>query len=225
MAPLNLPRLGWLLAVFAGACLLATSCIYDPDHRCGPNQHLGENSTCLCDDGLVPQGQTCVPCRDHEIWQSGVCACVDGFTRASGDGKACVSGGPGVGCDPSATTTGCEGTEFATCRDRGGSVGYCTTTCAADGDCPHGFACDAMATPSTCKSAAFGEGDPCTTAEDCVGKDASYCESALVHVCLVAGCSVDSPLTCSEGWSCCDVRPLGLNMTLCVPEGKCPTAP
>jgi hypothetical protein len=41
----------------------------------------------------------------------------------------------------------------------------------------------------------------------------------------VPGCSVDSPLSCSEGWSCCDVRKLGLNMTLCVPEGECPTAP
>lgn len=214
-----------LFALVLALSLLPASCIYDPDHRCGPNQHLGSNSTCLCDDGLVSKGQQCVPCGENEVWASGVCVCVEGFTRGKGEGAQCEPGGPGTSCDPSAATNACEGTDFSTCRDRGGGLGYCTSACAADADCPHGFVCDLESTPASCKSAAVGEGDACTSADDCTDKDATYCETALVHVCLVPGCSVDNPLSCSEGWSCCDVRPLGLNMTLCVPEGKCPTAP
>jgi hypothetical protein len=218
-------RIRWLRALCSGALvsLLAASCIYDPDQRCGPHQHLGPNSSCSCDDGLVLEGQACVPCAENEIWENGVCICQDGFTRTSSDGGACVQGGPGTSCDPSVMPSTCADPSFPTCRDRGAGIGYCTTTCAADADCPHGFACDTSATPATCKSAAVGEGDDCTSSADCVGKDATYCETVIVHKCIVSGCSVDSPLSCSEGWNCCDVRPLGLNMTLCVPEGDCPT--
>ncbi|HEX3774486.1 MAG TPA: hypothetical protein VHV51_08475 [Polyangiaceae bacterium] len=212
-----------VIAISASAALLAPACIYDADHRCGPSQHLGDNSSCVCDDGLVLAGQDCVPCGENETWQNGVCVCSDGYTRSSSDGGACVLGGPGSSCDPDADASSCTTPDAPICRDRGGGVGYCTTSCTADSDCPHGFACDTTNSPATCKTAAVGEGDPCTSAADCAGKDASYCETALVHVCLVPGCSVASSISCSEGWTCCDVRPLGLNMTLCTPEGECPT--
>jgi hypothetical protein len=223
---MSLLRVRWLraLGVACGVSLLAVSCIYDADHRCGPSQHLSDNSTCACDDGLVLSGQTCVPCADDEVWQAGVCVCADGYTRATGDGGACVQGGPGIQCDPAASPSTCMDPNYPTCRDRGAGVGYCTTTCDSDTDCPHGFVCDTTATPATCKSAAVGEGDACSATSDCAGKDATYCENIIVHKCIVPGCSVDSPVSCSEGWSCCDVRPLGLNMTLCLPEGECPTA-
>jgi len=217
-------RLLSALGFASAGSLLAVACIYDPDHRCGPHQHLGDNSSCICDDGLIQQGQSCVPCGENETWQSGVCVCSDGYTRSSSDGGACVLGGPGSSCDPKANPSTCAGSDFTVCRDPGEGAGYCTTTCAQDADCPHGFACDTTATPPTCKSAAVGEGDDCKSAADCTGKDATYCETVLVHKCLVSGCSIDNPISCSEGWSCCDTRPLGLNMTLCVPEGQCPTA-
>ena len=218
-------RHGRGLLVAVGLSLVPASCIYDPDHRCGPNQHLGANSTCLCDDGLVSQGQSCVPCGENEVWAAGVCTCAEGFSRGPGADAACEPGGPGASCDPSAATTGCEDTAFSTCRDRGGGVGYCTSACESDMDCLRGFVCDTTSEPASCKMAAVGEGDACTTAEDCADNDATYCETALVHVCLVPGCSVDNVLSCSEGWRCCDVRALGLNMTLCTPEGQCPTDP
>jgi hypothetical protein len=145
-----------------------------------------------------------------------------GYTRAATGGQ-CLPGGPGTGCDPAAPSA-CTDPKFPTCRSRGAGVGYCTTNCTGNADCPHGFVCDSTATPATCKSAAVGMGDPCVSSGDCVGKDANYCETVILHTCIVTGCGVDNPVACSEGSSCCDVRPLGLNMTLCVPEGKCPTA-
>ena len=178
----------------------------------------------MCDDGLVLEGQVCVPCPKGEVWQTGVCLCKDGYTRSS-QGGACVRGGPGVGCDLNAAGDSCADASFSICRDHGEGLGYCTTTCAADADCPRGFSCDTSATPATCKTAALGEGDDCQDESDCAGKDAGYCESAIVHKCLVSGCSTENPLSCSEAWFCCDVRSLGLNLTLCVPEGLCPTAP
>ena len=219
-------RVRWLraLGVASVVSLLAASCIYDPDHRCGPDQHLGDNSSCSCDDGLVLQGQFCVPCGENETWQSGICVCSTGYTRSVGDGGACVLGGPGTPCDLTAATSTCMDPNFPVCRDHGEGDGYCTTTCVTDTDCAHGFSCDTAPTPHTCKSAATGEGNDCTSSADCVGLDATYCESVVVHKCIVPGCTVENPLSCSEGWDCCDVRPLGLNMTLCVPEGDCPTA-
>jgi hypothetical protein len=219
-------RVKWFRALAAAplVALLAASCIYDPNHRCGPNQHLGDNSSCDCDDGLILQGQFCVPCGDNEVWQSGVCVCSDGFTRTSGDGGTCVQGGPGTSCDLTASTSSCMDPDFPVCRDHGDGNGYCTVTCDSNTDCPHGFTCDTTVTPATCKTAATGEGDACAAQADCAGKDASYCENVILHKCIVPSCAVNSPISCSEGWSCCDVRPLGLNMTLCIPEGECPTA-
>ncbi len=60
---------------------------------------------------------------------------------------------------------------------------------------------------------------------DCAGNDADYCENLQSNVCLVQGCSTSDLLSCSEGWSCCDLHSLGLAKNLCVPEGMCPTAP
>lgn len=216
-------KLPWLrgLGVASVVSLLASSCIYDPDHRCGPSQHLSANSTCSCDDGLVFQGQDCVPCGDNEQWAAGACVCADGYLRD--DMGACVLSSAGTACDPEAKANTCTQAPYTACRERSTGVGYCTAECAADADCPHGFACDTTASPATCKTFASGQGDPCKTADDCKGKDANYCENTVAHVCIVVGCDPKSALSCSEGFSCCDVHSLGLALTLCVPEGKCPT--
>ena len=204
--------------------LLSVSCIYDADSRCAPHQHLSSNSSCTCDDGLVLQGQVCVPCGENETWQSGVCVCSVGFTRDTDGSGACIMGGIGSPCDLSASDNECDAAPYTVCRDHGEGAGYCTATCAANSDCPHGYTCDTTSIPATCKSAAVGQGDSCQTSDDCAGKDANYCENTLTHLCIVVGCSVESPLSCSEGFSCCDVHSLGLALTLCVPEGQCPTA-
>jgi len=219
-------RVGWFRALTVGGAvsLLAASCIYDPDHRCGPNQHLSGLKTCTCDDGLVLQGETCVPCGEDQISQGGVCVCKDGYTRAAGDAGTCVLGGPGTPCDLTASESGCNDPAYLVCRDHGGGIGYCTASCTADNDCPHGFSCDTTSSPASCKMRAVGEGDKCNATADCAGKDATYCENTLVHECLVSGCSTTNALSCSEGWICCDLHSLGLALTLCAPEVDCPTA-
>lgn len=221
------PLIQWSrgLGITCLVSLLASSCIYDADNRCGPNQHLSDNRSCLCDDGLVlDAAQNCVPCGDHEEWQSGVCLCTDGFTRDTASG-ACIESPIGNSCDLDSGNSDCDTEPYTLCRDHGEGAGYCTSACEGDSDCPRGYVCDTESSPASCKSSAVGQGDPCKTSADCEGKDASYCENTIVHLCIVVGCSMTNPLTCSEGFSCCDVHSLGLALTLCTPEGSCPTAP
>ena len=205
------------------ATSLAVACLYDADDRCGPNQKLGALGTCACADGLVLQGQDCVPCGKHEEWEAGVCVCADGYTRSNETGSACVLGGAGTACDATADDSGCKDSAFPLCRVPVSGPSYCSVTCASDDDCPRGFVCDTESTPASCKSSPVGQGDHCESAEDCAGKEASYCESTISHACLVSGCSIDRPLSCSEGWICCDLQSLGFALTLCAPEGVCPT--
>lgn len=223
---LRTSQIGWALAVGVVAAVLGLSlqaCLYDAGERCGPHQHLGPLGTCLCDDELVLQGRECVACGDNEQWQSGACSCLPGFSRTEAGGP-CQQAGAGLACEPAAAGS-CTDPEFDVCRSVDDAVGYCTKACAQDADCPRGFACDLEATPATCKTAAVGQGEACESDGDCAGKDAAYCEIIQSHVCLVEGCSISDPLSCSEDWTCCDLHALGLAKTLCVPEGTCPTAP
>jgi len=220
--PLTIRRIAWRIALgTTGACAtwLLASCLYHGDDRCGPHQHLAVYGTCLCDDQFVLQGTACVACGEHEVWQAGVCACANGFARATAGAACAVSAG--VVCDPGKPAS-CTDTHFDVCR-AGNGVGYCTAACAVEADCPHGFVCDAAASPATCKSSAAGQGAACMSDADCAATDATYCEASQSHVCLVQGCSTSDPLSCSEGWTCCDLHSLGLAKTLCVLEGQCIT--
>lgn len=199
--------------------LLLTACLYDADHRCDAHQHEGVGESCVCDEGFVFRGQTCVPCGEHEVYEAGVCACEDGFARSGDSTSACIERGAGTECDPGEA---CADPAFPVCRDHGGGAGYCTKECEADDECPHGYACDAE--QATCMMAPVGQGDACTSNDDCAGKDATYCETTVAGACLVQDCSMDNPLSCSEGFGCCDLNDLGLPLTLCVPEDSCPTA-
>lgn len=212
-------RLGYtLVATFLALNLV--SCLYDADHRCGANEHVASLGSCECNDGFALQGNQCLPCQANEVWQAGTCVCAAGYAR-DGDAGACVLSSAGMECDATAPSS-CADPKFNVCRPANGSA-YCTTDCASDTDCPHGFTCDSTTSPSTCETFALGQGDSCTSDADCVGKDATYCENIQSHVCLVEGCSTTSPLSCSEGWTCCDLHSVGLAKTLCVPEGKCIT--
>lgn len=149
--------------------------------------------------------------------------CDEGYARSGDEANRCIESNAGAPCELSQADS-CSDPVFKICRDHGGGVGYCTKACASDDDCPHGYACDTEHTPATCMSSPVGQGQACKSADDCADTDATYCETTIANACLVQGCSTDNPLSCSEGFGCCDLHSLGLPLTLCVPEDMCPTA-
>ncbi len=211
------------LVLAASVALLPWACIYDAEQRCDAHQHLGPGESCVCDEGFVFDGQTCTPCGDDEEYESGACVCIAGYARSGDQRSACVESGAGTSCDPTEADA-CQDPSYDVCRDRGGGIGYCSKGCEGDDECPHGYACDTTSTPATCMSSPVGQLAPCSSAADCEGKDATYCEVSVAKACLVQGCSLENPLSCSEGFGCCDLQSLGLALTLCVPEDMCPTA-
>jgi hypothetical protein len=100
-----------------------------------------------------------------------------------------------------------------------------TYACVCDADAPamNGACvpCAADDTRAACKKGPTGFGTACASDADCMGFEASHCETLQAHVCVVAGCT-KSPDTCQGGQSCCDLNGLGIPLTLCLPPGQCP---
>jgi hypothetical protein len=178
-------------------CLAA--CVYDPEAPCGESHQLdAKGQHCICAEGMGNDGGGgCRPCTSDEVWTAGVCI---------------VATDAGRDCDPA--NPDCPSP--LTCHE---PVGYCTMTDC--GECPAGFYCDTSTTPSYCQRPPTGQAAPCSSAADCAGFEATYCEMIQGHVCLVQGCTL-SPNDCFYGWSCCDLTLL-IGVTLCVPDGECPT--
>ena len=75
----------------------------------------------------------------------------------------------------------------------------------------------------------MGEGKRCSSANDCAGTDATYCQKLIEpHICLSQGC-LDDPSRCAATRVCCDfssvpqlqaARGLCLLPTLCTTPGK-----
>lgn len=212
-----------VVATLGLSWLLATACLYDADDRCDANQHLGPGDTCVCDEGFVFHGQVCQACGEHETISGSACVCEEGYARSGGPEGPCIESGLGIRCEVGEDAA-CADPVYDVCRDHGEGVGYCTRSCETDDDCPSGYACDEESSPATCMMAPVGQGEACESSADCADFSATYCEVTMANVCLVQGCSMDDPLTCSDGLSCCDLEPLGIPLTLCAPEANCPTA-
>ena len=204
------PGLGPLLVVAATA-----GCLYDPDDRCGAHQRLDDHDTCVCDDGAVVVGYACEPCPAGEVVVDGACTCPAGQVRDPLP-HGCVAGptGQGAACSP---TAACATAADPLCT----SDGYCSRGCTGPGDCVGGYACDVGAPQPFCVRPPSGLQAPCASSADCAGYEASYCETSVSNVCLVAGCVVGAD-DCFIGWVCCDLTGFGIDTTLCVPEGQCP---
>ena len=65
----------------------------------------------------------------------------------------------------------------------------------------------------------LGEDQPCGSAADCAGFEATFCDIFVTGTCLVSGCSV-APDSCSAGKECCDLTAFGLP-SLCIVAGAC----
>jgi hypothetical protein len=197
---------------------LASGCVLDDD-RCGPLQERwGEAERCVCVEGTAYTPTGCVPCGDNELASAAGCVCVEGYARPS-PAQACepIPEGIGSACTSDAE---CSDVNFPHCQLGSPSGGYCTSTaCSAPEDCGGGYACNQQAAPSFCERPPLGAGAACTSAADCAGGEATYCDTMITSSCLVSGCSV-SPDSCFPGSECCDLTPFGLP-TLCVAAGGC----
>jgi hypothetical protein len=192
-------------AISGLAVLALAGCIVaDGDKACGPDQVKVSSAGaryCECAAGFVldPKDEhRCVPCGDNEESVNGACECSAGYTRPSA-GAACETSTLGAACSASEPCMG----EFPLCvaastRDEDG---YCTFEgCASSDDClAPGWLC----LESVCKKPPDGYGRDCAAAADCVGSEATYCDTFSTHSCLVEGCGKGQP--CPGDWSCCDL--------------------
>jgi hypothetical protein len=201
--------------------LLASGCLYDADSRCGSNQRFTPNTgLCLCIDGygFDAENDDCVPCRDDELSEASLCVCANGLVRNESTGE-CEPGVAGLGtaCDPGASDS-CGEPDSPYCAPTSAGSGYCTRTgCVSSEDCSGSYACDANASMPYCARPPTGQGNSCTTHEDCAAFEASYCESFQTNQCMVAGCTLE-PDDCFIGYECLDLSEFGIE-NLCAPIG------
>lgn len=199
-----------------GVAMQAVSgCLYDADKPCGEGFVVyGDNARCVCPEGTVFTGTSCLKCGEHELASASGCMCQDGYSRPSA-GAACVEtpSGLGAACDTAAPMCA---TPFDHCEP-GGAAGYCTNTCAAPEDCSGGYACNAS---GICQRPPVGLGQACSTPDDCAGTEATFCDTFMTHSCQVQGCAL-TPNNCFSGFECCDLSAFGLPEPLCIPEGAC----
>jgi hypothetical protein len=215
-APRRRRRL-YRFALFAGFGALVAGCVYDSDDRCNAGMVL-LGPFCTCPEGSVLTGQECVPCGENEVAGGTACVCAEGFSRASED-SPCREGPAGLGAACGAGAT-CPDPAYGLCFTPSGSAGYCTSECATSEDCDAGYACNTSATAPYCQRPPSGAGVACAAAADCDGKDASFCESFMLHECVVPGCSPEAQ-DCFPGMRCCDFRSFGAPTTFCLPAGAC----
>jgi hypothetical protein len=199
------------------------ACLYDPDDPCSLHQEL-KDGVCVCVAGAVPDGNGggCTPCGAHEVATGLACTCAEGYVRVDEAG-ACelLPAGLGEPCDTGGLA--CADSVYDFCRATDATSGYCTSTgCETSADCPSLHACEQDDAVRFCERPPTGQGMACTSSDDCAGLEASYCETFQAHICLVPDCTLE-PDSCHEGWECCDLSSLGLDETLCVVAGQCPT--
>jgi hypothetical protein len=208
-----------MLSVLLG--LTVGACTFDASDRCGPHQVIyGDNERCVCEEGAALTATGCVPCGEHEVPGATGCSCENGFTRPSAGG-ACEAAPTGLGaaCGPDQA---CADATYDHCATGANQSGYCTSVgCSSSSECPSGYACATSATPSFCQRPPLGLGKSCSSAADCAGLEADFCDTFQSHQCLVQGCSLAAD-DCFEGSSCCDLSNFGMPEPLCLPPGACP---
>jgi hypothetical protein len=207
-------------ALWAVLGMLSPGCVLDTDDRCGPNQVSWEgDERCVCAEGTAYTPAGCVPCGANEVASAAGCVCAMGYGR-SVPTDACAPIPEGIGT-PCTSNLECLNPSFPSCQISPAGDGYCTTVgCAAPADCSGGYACELAATPTYCRRPPSGAGRTCTSDADCAGAEATYCDLFVSRTCLVQACTVE-PDSCFTGSECCDLTPVGLPITLCIPPGAC----
>jgi hypothetical protein len=201
------------------AAIAASGCLYDADDRCGSNQIVYQDVRCVCAEGSAWTADGCVACAENEQPSANGCECIAGFGRATPD-SACEAApsGLGVACD---SASACTDSVYDHCQLAGGTSGYCTNSgCTSSDQCQGGYACDTRSATPFCRRPPVGLGQPCESAADCAGTEATWCETFMTHQCIVQGCSL-ADQDCFGDQQCCDFSQFGVPAPVCVPAGGC----
>jgi hypothetical protein len=199
--------------------MLIGGCIYDADDRCDSGQVLYAPDRCVCAEGSALTAQGCVPCGENEVVGPEGCVCGEGFSRPMAE-DACQAAPSGLGTACDSASTPCADPKYDLCFATSGSAGYCTNACQSSDECDGGYACDTAAAPTYCRRPPSGAGQACTTAADCAGTEATFCESFMLHECVVRDCSPTAQ-DCFPGKQCCDLSQFGVPAPICLPNGAC----
>ena len=126
-----------------------------------------------------------------------------------------VSGTPGRGANTRPPAVRCLGDGCAT-------AGRSQFAASTEGQCIEGYTKEegnCIATNLTIPDEELpqqtGVDTPCTSAADCAGFDANFCEMQVSGSCLVQACDPLDPKACSPGHHCCTFTSRGLP-NLCV---------
>jgi hypothetical protein len=218
----------WAVGMLLGFVSLggASSCLFHAGDRCDPGQNYdAQAGLCVCDasQNLVAGDHGCVACGEHEVAGNDVCSCADGYQRPSA-GAVCavIPEALGAAC---ASDTDCADKTYDTCHIVTDGASYCTNVgCKSNDDCTGGYACNTSAKASYCERPPSGDGQSCSSDDDCEGTEATYCEIYDTHVCHVQGCSL-APNDCFPGQDCCDLSVASggiVTKLICVAAGTCP---
>lgn len=208
-----------LCAAAIAACAVV-GCIYDDADRCSDNQVVLDDSRCVCAPGSAWTTEGCVPCGENEQPGASGCECVAGFARPAVD-SACEPLPSGLGDDCDTEGSPCGAGAFDHCQVTGGTSGYCTSLdCSDTTPCEGGYACETMQGTPYCRRPPTGLGTPCTSADDCAGTEATWCDTFSSQQCIVQGCSV-ADQDCFGDQVCCDLSQFGVPVPLCLPAGAC----
>jgi len=221
------PPAGWLVLAALGSAF--TACLYDPDHRCGPDQILTEGQ-CACAPGtaISADGHSCVvmACADrpHRVVRPDSCDCEYGYDL-NPDTDECDLSPIGQPCPQDGSTCAQLDPRFPMCVGTG-SDSYCTSQgCSLPSECLGGYLCDTRITPSFCARPPSGLTYPCKTQQDCASYQASHCETVQGFICLIPNCNLTND-DCPATWHCCDFSALsgmGFPPSMCIPvDNDCP---
>ncbi|MEY2935697.1 MAG: hypothetical protein RL033_6446 [Pseudomonadota bacterium] len=213
-APARRARRGIVLTALG---VLLAGCVYDENDRCSPGQiPLGEG-LCVCPQGSVLAQQGCTVCGENEVSAGRECVCGEGFSRPAAGG-ACEEAPSGLGV--SCTGATCADPAFPLCASASDGSGYCTRQCTSTANCDGGYLCDTAAASAYCQRPPLGAGRACTSDADCAGTEATFCESFMLHQCVVRDCS-PAAQDCFGDNRCCDLTQFGVPAPICLPNGAC----
>jgi hypothetical protein len=187
---------GIWLVFFAGAL----GCLVDPDAPCGEQFSKVSDGACACPAGTIVVAGSCSPCGEHEHSEGNQCVCESGYQRAAGSAECALA----ESAEPDRSDQGAGG-------------------CSSSAECAAGSICDLYGSHA-CVAPPNGFGMACTSASECAGTEATFCDTFASRSCQVQGCS-ELGGVCPGDMICCSYAIL--SVSLCIPSdhapgGQCP---